>query len=117
MRLTTLARPEPPRCRSTQLNLVKLHATGYWFCQVCDRPTALNVDGTQSLCQFCHSPRVRFIEGAAKLLLLPLLLFLCLSAQAQSTFVNYRLNFVGGNASTNISVGTNTLARLVSAPG
>jgi hypothetical protein len=44
-------------------------------------------------------------------------LFLCLAAHAQSTFVNYNLNFVGGSASTNITVGTNILARIANSPG
>lgn len=42
---------------------------------------------------------------------------ICLSAKAQSTFVNHRLNFVGGNASTTITVGTNVLARTVNTLG
>jgi hypothetical protein len=44
-------------------------------------------------------------------------LFLCVAAQAQSTFVNYRLNFVGGIAATNIVVGANVLARQVNSLG
>lgn len=44
-------------------------------------------------------------------------LFVCLAAQAQSTFINHRLNFVGNSASTNLAIGTNILFRIVSAWG
>ena len=55
---------EPTRCRTTQLNLVKLTAEPvHWFCAVCDRPTELNMDGPANVCQFCGSPRVRLMEG------------------------------------------------------
>jgi hypothetical protein len=119
MKLTALARLQRPQadCRSTQLNLVALTASGYWFCTVCERPTELNVDGTQSVCQYCGLPKVRLIEGALKPVLALLALLVCLTGQAQSTFVNYRLNIVGGVASTNISVGPNTLVRGANSQG
>ncbi|SRR6266511_3038135 len=40
------------------------------------------------------------------------LLFVSLAGHAQATYVNYRLNFVGGNATTNLVIGTNVLARM-----
>jgi len=68
MRLTAFAtlHREPERCRTTQLNLVKLYENGYWHCDVCDRPTELNMDGPANGCQFCGSPRVRFVAGGGQ---------------------------------------------------
>ena len=45
-----------------------------------------------------------------KLKLLLASVLLCLAAQAQTTFINHRLNFVGGSASTTLTIGTNVLA-------
>jgi len=32
-----------------------------WWCQVCDKPTELNVDGPANVCAVCGSPRVKLI--------------------------------------------------------
>lgn len=68
MKLAVFARkePAPVPCRSTQLNLVALTASGYWFCTACERPTELNMDGPLSVCQFCGSPKIRLVEGGGQ---------------------------------------------------
>ena len=42
-----------------------------------------------------------------------LFLTLMATANAQSSFVNYKLNFVGGTASTNVSIASNVVAKIV----
>jgi len=45
---------------SFNLNLADLCVTGFWFCQSTQRITEVNVDGDQTVCVFCHSPRVKW---------------------------------------------------------
>src|SRR5919108_4519552 len=42
---------------------------------------------------------------------------LCLAAQAQSTYINQRLNFVNGNAVTTLTIGTNVLVKIINSQG
>ena len=51
--------------RETRRRRRKPNATPivYWFCQVCEKPVDLNLDGPANVCSVCGSPRVRLKGG------------------------------------------------------
>ena len=54
---------ETRRCRRKPDAPAPELAIGYWWCQVCEKPVDLNVDGPANVCAQCGSPRVRWIGG------------------------------------------------------